>query len=93
MDHAQTLREIMQVYDTSLLGEGPPVVVQGSTSDFNRVLDIMVDPAVAMCAAAAEEKARSRYRWDNAIFVLNCLCYLKVCHTRWAQLTDWGGCL
>ncbi|KIM58544.1 hypothetical protein SCLCIDRAFT_127928 [Scleroderma citrinum Foug A] len=80
MDHVQILREIMQVYNSSLLSEGLPVDAQGdrgSTLEFNRVLDVMVDPAVAMCAAAAEEKARSRYRWDSAVFVLNCLCYLK----------------
>jgi len=86
MDHVQILREIMQVYDSSLLSESPPVDAQGdrgSTLEFDRVLDVMVDPAVAMCAAAAEEKARSRYRWDNAVFVLNCLCYIKVRYTRW----------
>lgn len=86
MDHVQILREIMQVYNSSLLSEGLPVDAQGdrgSTLEFNRVLDVMVDPAVAMCAAAAEEKARSRYRWDSAVFVLNCLCYLKVRYTRW----------
>jgi hypothetical protein len=38
----------------------------------------MVDPAVTMCAAAAEEKARLRPRWDRAVFVVNCLDYLEV---------------
>ncbi|KAI6030195.1 oligomeric complex COG6 [Pisolithus marmoratus] len=67
MDHAQVLREIMQVYDLSLLDEG-----------FSRILDIMVDPVIAMCTAASEEKARLRPQWDSVVFVLNCLCYLKI---------------
>lgn len=108
MDHAQVLREIMQVYDSSLLDEGvDPSPTSGTekmddkdegdseddsdagnngndgdananaTKGFNRILDIMVDPAIAMCAAASEEKARLRPQWDSAVFVLNCLCYLK----------------
>ena len=30
----------------------------------------MVDPAVTMCVAATEEKAKLRPRWDRAVFVL-----------------------
>ncbi|KAG8217988.1 oligomeric complex COG6 [Butyriboletus roseoflavus] len=76
IDHAQLLREIMQVYDSSLLSEGKPDPSEASTG-FRRILDVMVDPAVVMCAAAAEEKARLRPRWDRAVFVLNCLGYLE----------------
>ena len=67
----------MQVYDSSLLNEGSPDPSEASTG-FRRILDVMVDPAVIMCAAAAEEKARLRPRWDRAVFVLNCLGYLEV---------------
>ncbi|KAF9242033.1 oligomeric complex COG6-domain-containing protein [Melanogaster broomeanus] len=76
IDHAQLLREIMQVYDSSLLGEALPEPSEASAG-FRRIFNVMVDPAVTMCAAAAEEKARSRPRWDRAVFVLNCLCYLE----------------
>lgn len=66
----------MQVYDSSLLSEvsNPSEAATG----FRRILDVMVDPIVTTCAAAAEEKARLRPRWDRAIFVLNCLGYLEV---------------
>ena len=77
IDHAQLLREIMQVYDSSLLSEGSSDSSEASTG-FQRILDIMVDPAVTTCAAAAEEKGRLRPRWDRAVFVLNCLGYLDV---------------
>ncbi|KAG9308405.1 oligomeric complex COG6 [Chiua virens] len=76
IDHAQLLREIMQVYDSSLLSEGYSDPSEASTG-FRRILDVMVDPAVTMCAAAAEEKAKSRPKWDRAVFVLNCLGYLE----------------
>ncbi|KAF8447250.1 oligomeric Golgi complex subunit 6 [Boletus edulis BED1] len=76
IDHAQLLREIMQVYDSSLLSEGSSDPSEASVG-FRSILDVMVDPAVTMCAAAAEEKARLRPRWDRAVFVLNCLGYLE----------------
>ncbi|KAG1761563.1 oligomeric complex COG6 [Suillus occidentalis] len=73
LEHAQLLREIMQVYDSSLLDD--TTAEPGET--FNRILDVMLDPAMEMCAAAAEEKARYRPQWDRAVFVLNCWCYLQ----------------
>ncbi|KIJ59706.1 hypothetical protein HYDPIDRAFT_32927 [Hydnomerulius pinastri MD-312] len=75
LDHAQRLREILQVYESSLDGSarGEP----GTTADIDRILDIMVDPMVAAVGAGAEEKARVRLGWDGAVFVLNCLCYLE----------------
>ncbi|KAH0826947.1 oligomeric complex COG6 [Lanmaoa asiatica] len=76
IDHAQLLREIMQVYDSSLLSEGSSDPSEASTG-FRRILDVMVDPAITMCAAAAEEKTRLRPEWDRAVFVLNNLCYLE----------------
>ncbi|KAF8436357.1 oligomeric Golgi complex subunit 6 [Boletus edulis BED1] len=75
IDHAQRLREIMQVYDSSL-SEGSSDPSEASMG-FRSILDVMVDPTVTMCAAAAEEKARLRPRWDRAVFVLNCLGYLE----------------
>ncbi|KAF8902805.1 oligomeric complex COG6-domain-containing protein [Gymnopilus junonius] len=64
LDHAQILREVMTV---------PSEVVAG----FHQVLDIMVDPIVVMCIENGDAKRKARPRWDEAVFVLNCLCYLQ----------------
>ena len=45
---------------------------------FSQVLDIMIDPVVEMCVAASEKKRRLRPKWDQAVFMLNCLSYLLV---------------
>ncbi|KIK92098.1 hypothetical protein PAXRUDRAFT_830282 [Paxillus rubicundulus Ve08.2h10] len=76
IDHAHLLREIAQVYASSLLGDGTSEPSEANLG-FHRILDVMVDPAVTMCAAAADEKARSRPWWDRAVFVVNCLDYLE----------------
>lgn len=65
----------MTVYQSSLLGDEDEDEINAG---FNQVLDIMVDPVVVMCLANGEEKKRVRPRWDEAVFVLNCLCYLQV---------------
>lgn len=75
----QILREIMAVYDSSLLGDENPTE---RDAGFKRIADIMVDPAAEMCSAAGEEKQRLRPRWDKMIFMLNCLTYLQVCALR-----------
>ena len=75
LDHAQILREVMQVYHSSLLGNEDEDQIN---SGFNQVLDIMVDPVIKLCVENSEEKARVRPRWDGEVFVLNCLCYLQV---------------
>jgi len=75
LDHAQILREVMQVYHSSLLGNEDEDQIN---SGFNQVLDIMVDPVIKLCVESSEEKARVRPRWDGEVFVLNCLCYLQV---------------
>ncbi|SJL04371.1 related to Conserved oligomeric Golgi complex subunit 6 [Armillaria ostoyae] len=73
IEHAQVLREIMNVYQSSLIGnEDEEKLISG----FEHVLDIMVDPAIEMCTNAAEAKARAVSRWDMSVFVLNCLSYL-----------------
>ena len=75
LDHAQILREVMQVYHSSLLGNEDEDQIN---SGFNQVLDVMVDPVIKLCVESSEEKARVRPRWDGEVFVLNCLCYLQV---------------
>ncbi|KAK0483339.1 oligomeric complex COG6 [Armillaria novae-zelandiae] len=73
IEHAQVLREIMNVYQSSLIGnEDEEKLISG----FEHVLDIMVDPAIEMCTNAAEAKARAVSRWDMSVFILNCLSYL-----------------
>ncbi len=75
LDHALILKEIMAVFQSSILGdEAESELISG----FERVLDIAIDPAIEMCINAAEEKARAVQRWDMPVFVLNCLSYLLV---------------
>ncbi|PPQ84070.1 hypothetical protein CVT26_013151, partial [Gymnopilus dilepis] len=74
LDHAQILREVMTVYKSSLLGDEDQAEVDAG---FHQVLDIMVDPIVAMVVENGSEKKKARLRWDEAVFVLNCLCYLQ----------------
>lgn len=64
----------MHVYDSSVLDE----TASEPGQSFNRILDVMLDPAMEMCSAAADEKTRYRPQWDRAVFVLNCWCYLQV---------------
>ncbi|KAH9952062.1 oligomeric complex COG6 [Amylocystis lapponica] len=74
LDHAQVLREIMVVYDSSALGNESPEELRAGFSD---ILDRMVDPALEMCVAAADKKSRLRPQWDKLVFVLNTLSYLQ----------------
>ena len=75
LEHAQILREIMTVYQSSLLGNEDQAE---QAAGFAKILDIMVDPAIDMCASTSEEKKRVRPKWDQPVFVLNCLTYLQV---------------
>jgi len=75
-DHGQVLREIMVVYESSLLeGETPEQQASGAKG----IMDSMVDPAIEMCLTVSEEKHKLRPKWDYRVFVLNCLTYVKVC--------------
>jgi len=74
-DHGQVLREIMVVYESSLLeGETPEQQASGA----KQIIDSMIDPAIEMCLTSSEEKHRLRQKWDYRVFVLNCLSYVKV---------------
>ncbi|KAF9450271.1 COG6-domain-containing protein [Macrolepiota fuliginosa MF-IS2] len=73
LDHAQILRDIMAVYQSSLIGDEDESELQAG---FQKVLDIMIDPVVEMCTTASERKKHLRPKWDQAVFVLNCLSYL-----------------
>ncbi|KAJ3566894.1 hypothetical protein NP233_g6714 [Leucocoprinus birnbaumii] len=73
LDHSQILRDIMAVYHSSIIGDEDESELQAG---FSKVLDIMIDPVVETCAAASERKKHLRPRWDQAVFMLNCLSYL-----------------
>ncbi|KAF9555820.1 oligomeric complex COG6 [Agrocybe pediades] len=74
LDHAQILREIMAVYQSSLLGDEDKEEI---SAGFNQVLDIMIDPVIQALFSGSEEKKKARPRWDEDVFVLNFLCYLQ----------------
>jgi len=74
-DHGQVLREIMVVYESSLVeGETPEQQASGAKG----IIDSMVNPAIEMCLTASGEKHRLRPKWDYRVFMLNCLTYVKV---------------
>lgn len=75
LDHAQILREVMNVYESSLVGDEDTAE---QTAGFQRILDVGVDPAIEFCTSNSEEKKRLRPRWDREVYVLNCLSYLQV---------------
>lgn len=76
LDHSQILREIMLVYQSSLLGDEDEDDV---SAGFVQVLDIMVDPLITVCIESTDAKKKVRPTWDGVVFLLNCLCYLLVC--------------
>ena len=65
----------MSVYQSSLLGDEDE---QERTTGFQKVLDVIMDLLVESCIAKAEEKKRARAKWDRAVYVLNCLCFVQV---------------
>ena len=81
----QVLREIMAVYESSLVGDEKP---DERDAGVKRILDVMVNPAVEMCSAASEEKQRLRPRWDKHVFVLNCLTHLQASPKKNSPLPD-----
>jgi hypothetical protein len=75
LDHAQILREVMSVYQSSMLGDEDE---DERGTGFQQVLDIMVNPVSSMCISNSVQKKSLRPEWDDKVFVLNCLCYLQV---------------
>ncbi|KAH9901432.1 oligomeric complex COG6 [Cubamyces lactineus] len=88
LDHAQVLREMMIVYESSLLGDEQDEELQAG---FRDILDKMVDPALEMTLTQAEEKKRQRPGWDKAVFVLNTLAYLQGVLEPFAFTTEKRG--
>ncbi len=67
----------MNVYQSSLIGNEAD---EEEKAGFERIADVMIDPAVETCVKAGKEKQRLRPSWDQPIFVLNCLTHLQVCY-------------
>ncbi|TFK19198.1 COG6-domain-containing protein [Coprinopsis marcescibilis] len=76
LDHAQILREIMNVYQSSVLDDedGPTT---SAASSFDKILDVVIDPVALGCIAQSEEKMRLRPKWDAKVYALNCLTYFQ----------------
>jgi hypothetical protein len=65
----------MTVYQSSFLdGENEEEHAIG----FQRILNSMVDPVIEMCSTVGTERKAAKQRWDQEVFVLNCLTYLQV---------------
>ncbi|KAI0672834.1 oligomeric complex COG6 [Trametes maxima] len=90
LDHAQVLREMMIVYEGSLLGDEGEEELQAG---FRDILDKMIDPALEMALTQADEKKRQRPAWDKAAFVLNTLAYLQGVLEPFAFTTEKRGVL
>ena len=73
-DSTQILREIISVYDRSLVDESDRV----NDEDFAKMLEKAVDPAVEMCEKMADMRKGSGGDWERDIFLINCLGYLQV---------------
>ncbi|KAG9015159.1 Golgi transport complex subunit 6 [Tulasnella sp. JGI-2019a] len=72
-DASQVLREIMAVYESSLLGDEDPVERE---SAFSQILEASVDPAMEMCQRMSEMR-REMSSWDRAVFLINCTTYMQ----------------
>lgn len=77
-DSTQILREIIAVYDTSLVDESD----RANDEDFAKLLEKAVDPAVEMCERMADMRKGNGGDWERDIFLINCLGYLQVCLAR-----------
>jgi hypothetical protein len=66
------LREIIQVYDSSLVDPED----RDTGGAFSQLLEKAVDPAVEMCERMAELR-KGATDWDKDIFLINCLGYLQ----------------
>ena len=75
LDHTQILRELLNVYKSSFVGDESAEKLQ---KGFQQVLDLMVDAAVNMCLTVADARQSQKVGWDGDIFVLNCLSHLLV---------------
>ncbi|EFI26934.1 hypothetical protein CC1G_15335 [Coprinopsis cinerea okayama7 len=80
LDHAQILKEVMNVYQSSIVdGEGEAETEESSAvaPSFENVLDVFIDPVVLSCISKSEEKIMLRPKWDGKVYTINCLTYFQ----------------
>ena len=75
LDHTQVLRELLNVYKSSLIGDESEEEIR---KGFQKVLDLMVDAAVNMCLTVSDARQSQKAAWDGDVFVINCLSHLLV---------------
>lgn len=75
-DACQILREIIQVYDSSLVDPAD----RSDSEAFSQLLGKAVDPSVEMCERMADLR-KGATDWDKDIFLINCLGYLQTALT------------
>ncbi|KAF8322621.1 oligomeric complex COG6 [Clavulina sp. PMI_390] len=80
-DVSQVLREIMTVYDSSMLELEAGSTISEETAkterqEFNRIMDAAVGPALEMCRRMASLKKDGTER-EKEIFLVNCVAYLQ----------------
>ncbi|KIM33186.1 hypothetical protein M408DRAFT_325989, partial [Serendipita vermifera MAFF 305830] len=72
------LREIMQVYDSSLLEDETP---EERVAGFREVLEGTIEPMLNMCSTMANmikpRAGEESNAWDRATFMINCLVYIE----------------
>ncbi|KAI0029221.1 oligomeric complex COG6 [Vararia minispora EC-137] len=75
LNHVQVLRSVLSLHASDSSDE-----TDSAIGEIQRILDIMIDPALQMVVSAAEEKEEKERRkgrtWDRKVFVLNGLTYI-----------------
>lgn len=88
----QLLREIMQVYSSSLLGDESE---EDERAGFSSILDTMVDAAVRTLESLSEARQKARPTWDANVFLVNCLTSIIVsydnCCFDYLSKNDYGS--
>jgi conserved oligomeric Golgi complex subunit 6 len=81
------LREIMQVYDSSLLEDETP---EQRIAGFRDVLEGTVDPMLTMCSTMGNmikpRAGQDSNAWERATFMINCLVYIEVSLSEQSEL-------
>lgn len=85
-DACQVMREVIAVYDSSLVDASE----RSTDAHFTRLLKKAVDPAVEMCERMADLR-KGATAWDKDIFLINCLGYLQVSSfgISWVAQSTW----
>ncbi|ORY21431.1 putative intra-golgi transport-related protein [Naematelia encephala] len=72
-DSTQILRELIGVYDTSLVDPEE----RANDASFKLLCEKAVEPAVEMCEKMADMRKNNGGEWERDIFLINCLSYLQ----------------